>query len=153
MLTLTKKTEYALIAVAYLAERAGQSCSARQISAEYELPLPVLMNILKTMNHSGLVISTRGAKGGYRIGEDPANISLARLIDAVEGPIRFVACVGKNDADCCIGDCPIRKPVLRLHQKLNEFLEKTTLAEIVSGRNGIGDELPVSSEAVPGAAT
>ncbi|MDD4888531.1 MAG: Rrf2 family transcriptional regulator [Phycisphaerae bacterium] len=131
MLSLTKKTDYALIAMAYLAERPSQFCSARQISQEYSLPLPVLMNILKTLNHEGLVVSTRGAKGGYKIADDPAKVSLARLIDAVEGPIRFVQCVGKGEDDLCVGSCPIRGPVLKLHRKLNDFLEAATLADVV----------------------
>lgn len=131
MLSLTKKTDYALIAMAYLAERPGVYCSARQISKEYKLPLPVLMNILKTLNHSGLVVSTRGVRGGYKIADDPAKVSLARLIDAVEGPIRFVQCVGKTEEELCVGGCPIRGPVLKLHQKLNDFLEASTLAEVV----------------------
>lgn len=134
MLSLTKKTDYALIAMAYLADRPGDFCSARQIADEYKMPLPVLMNILKVLNHEGLVVSTRGAHGGYRIAHAPADISLARLIDAVEGPIRFVQCVGKSENDLCVGRCPIRGPVLKLHQKLNAFLESATLADMVTRR-------------------
>ena len=148
MLTLTKKTDYALIAMAYLAERPGQFCSARQIAKEYSLPLPVLMNILKTLNHNGLVVSTRGARGGYKIADDPIRISLARMIDAVEGPIRFVQCVGKSEAELCVGGCPIRGPVLRLHRKMNEFLEAATLAEMVGSQQSAIREEAISEEAV-----
>jgi len=142
MLSLTKKTDYALIAMAYLADRPDNFCSARQISEEYKLPLPVLMNILKTLNHNGLVISTRGAKGGYKIADDPSKISVARLIDAVEGPIRFVRCVGMSAEELCVGDCPIRGPVLKLHKKLNEFLELATLAEMVEKRPNAECQMP-----------
>ena len=149
MLTLTKKTDYALIAMAYLAERPGQFCSARQISREYSLPLPVLMNILKTLNHHKLVVSTRGSKGGYRMAGEPGQISLARLIDAVEGPVRFVQCVDRAEEDCCVsGGCPIRGPVLKLHAKLNEFLEAATLAELV-GRAGPPAEAAPVTDAQP----
>lgn len=139
MLTLTKRTDYALIAMAYLAGRPGQSCSARQISREFSMSLPVLMNILKTLHNHGLLISSRGPKGGYRIAADPANLSLAKLIHAVEGPVRFVQCIGKDGrpAKCELtGECPIRGPVMRLHEKLNGFLESATLADLIEpGRN------------------
>ncbi len=133
MLTLTKKTDYALIAMAFLADRPGQCCSARQIAAPYGMKLPVLMNILKTLHRRKLVGSVRGSKGGYRMAREPEQISLADLIEAVEGPIRFVHCADKDADDACIGDCPIRGPILRLHRQLSRFLETTTLADLVGG--------------------
>jgi len=136
MLALTRKTHYALIALAYLADRPGQCCSARRIAEEYLVPLPVLMNILKTLNRHGLVASTRGSKGGYRMAIDPNRMSLAELINVVEGPIRFVQCLDRKgrEANCSLFEaCPIRGPVMRLHVKLNQFLEAATLAEVIGG--------------------
>ena len=69
MIVLTRKTDYALVAMAHLAHHPGEEgiSSARDIADRYHVPLPVLMNILKTLNREGLVISVRGARGGYRL--------------------------------------------------------------------------------------
>src|SRR5580765_7307117 len=62
MLTLTRKTDYALIALAFLAERGGRTASARQIAADRGLPVPILMNILKELHRCGILKSSRGTK-------------------------------------------------------------------------------------------
>lgn len=92
MLTITKKTDYALIALAHLAERSGRVASAREIAEAYQLPLPLLMNILKNLHHHGLLRSTRGVKGGYQIKADLEATSLCDLIEIME-------CSGR------VGDC------------------------------------------------
>lgn len=86
MLCLSKKTEYALIALAYLAERPAEIVSAREIAQGFELPLPLLMNILKGLNRRGLLDSVRGAHGGYRLGSSVEMTSLYDLIHIVDGP-------------------------------------------------------------------
>ena len=65
MLSLTKKTDYALIALAYLAERPDRTVSAREIAGGFQMPVALVMNILKTLHHAKWLASTRGAKGGY----------------------------------------------------------------------------------------
>jgi Rrf2 family protein len=85
MLCLSKKSEYALIALGYLAERSGEIVSAREIAERFELPLPLLMNILKSLNRSGWLDSARGVRGGYRIGRALENVSLHELIQAIDG--------------------------------------------------------------------
>src|SRR5690349_21214519 len=85
MLCLTKKTEYALIALGYLAERPRETVSAREIAEGFDLPLPLLMNILKSMNRKGLLDSTRGAHGGYRLGKSLESASLQDLINTIDG--------------------------------------------------------------------
>ena len=90
MLSLTRKTEYALIALSHLASEPNRLASARGIADIYRIPLPVLTNVLKTLNRCELIKSERGARGGYRLAQEPKDISLASLIRAVEGPIRLV---------------------------------------------------------------
>src|SRR3954468_23154177 len=83
MLCLNRKTDYALTALAYIAG-SGRVCSAREISATHELPLPLLMNLLKTLNGHGLLDSARGSKGGYRIAKDLDRVSLHDLISMLD---------------------------------------------------------------------
>src|SRR5215469_1052283 len=85
MLTLSKKTDYALISLAYLAGHGGGVASARQIASAADLPLALLMQILKTLHQHGVLLSTRGVKGGYKLAADAEKISLLTLIRIVDG--------------------------------------------------------------------
>src|SRR6187551_3771583 len=81
MLRLSKKADYALISLGYLAEHAGQVVSAREIAERCGLPLPLLMNILKVLHQRGILRSTRG---GYRLVSDLAKLSLFELNELIE---------------------------------------------------------------------
>jgi Rrf2 family protein len=93
MLSLSKRVDYALIALAHLAERPGRVAPAREVAEAYDLPLPLLMNILKQLQQHGLVRSLRGTKGGYEISMDPTAVSLHDLIVIMEGPVQTTECV------------------------------------------------------------
>src|SRR5690242_17542517 len=95
MIYVSKKTDYALVALGYLAERQGRTASAREIAQTAEVPLNLLSNILKTLQHARIVQSTRGVKGGYQLCGDLGSISLWRLMDVLE---RVDA---KEGHDCC----------------------------------------------------
>lgn len=136
MLALTKKTDYALIAVSYLARQFGEVSSAREISQATHVALPILTNILKTLAGAGIVASERGANGGYSLARKPESVSLHELIHAVEGPFQFVQCVGtEGEAHHGLCElepwCPVRVPAMRVHDRLRSFLQTVTLAELV----------------------
>lgn len=138
MLALTKKTSYGLVAMAHLAKLdAGQIVSAREISELFGMPMALLMNVLKELCAAGYVESSRGARGGYRLARRPERINLADLIATIERPVRQTECVTHQSGDQqeCTMDmmarCPVADPVHRVHRKLNDFLKKVTLAEIV----------------------
>ena len=139
MLTLTKKVDYGLIALVHLATDDGHKASARQISEKFGVPLPILMNILKTLAHQGFVKSLRGAKGGYLLAFDPREISVGRLVRALEGPVRMVECVpplGANEDRCRVElRCPIKSAFWKLHSRLQRFLDEVTLADLASDRS------------------
>ncbi len=135
MLTLTRKTEYALIAVCHLARVGEKVVSARDIAEEHAVPLPLLMNVLKKLNRTGHVNSVRGARGGYVLKVKPEEFSLADLIEAVEGPVRFVRCSDTSGGGrpCArTGLCFIRSAVLKVHEKMRKFLSGVTIAEIAA---------------------
>src|SRR5579862_5799279 len=96
MISLTKKTDYALIALAYLGQHPGRVASAREIAEARNLPAALLMNILKELQHHGLLRSTRGVKGGYEIAADFNSVSLHQVIVALEGPVRLIECAGES---------------------------------------------------------
>ena len=155
MLSLTRKSDYALVALSYLGQQQGeeQAVSARKIADQFGLPLPLLMNILKSLSHAGLVTSTRGPQGGYVLSAKPDKVSILDVVNAIEGPIRVAMCTlqdGQESAGegleagsdtstpdkataCCpvAGMCPIEGPIRRLNQQLQGFLAGVTLADLL----------------------
>jgi Rrf2 family protein len=133
MLTLTKKTEYALIATCHLANVGQGIISARELAETYGVRLPLLMNVLKKLNQHGILRSVRGARGGYALALGPKQISLSRLIEAVEGPPRLVKCAlpQPNDPKCELsGACPVSGPMGKVHRMFGSFLTGVTVADV-----------------------
>jgi Rrf2 family protein len=133
MLCISKKTEYALAALAHLADKPGQTASAREIAHGANLPLALLMNILKNLQGHGLLQSTRGVKGGYRVARDLSSVSLHELIAIVE-------CQGRSVEDECgclehaadaIRMADSHGPVQALQFKLVKFLRDVRVADLV----------------------
>ena len=150
LLSMTRKADYAIVALADLARRGPARASAREISEGTRVPLPVLTNILHQLLHSGLVTSAMGAKGGYCLARPAAEISLAAMIDAIEGTFKLTICCeddGACDGDVCdLQDgCRIKEPVQRVHMRLRQFFDQVSLAQLAF--NGV--PIPVG---VPGGA-
>lgn len=135
MFALTRKTDYAIIALSHMAQNPGLICTAREIADKFHVPPALLMNVLKTMSQRELVRSIRGAKGGYTLALPADQVTLATIIEAVEGPIRFTMCSAQRepeDPGCDLFEfCPIKRPIQGIHDKLAGFLEQVTLEDIV----------------------
>src|SRR5687768_5845378 len=132
MLTLSKKADYALITLAYLAERSDRVSSAREIAASHDLPLPLLMNLLKLLHQHGFLRSTRGSKGGYRIGENLDGFSLYDLLSVLQCSARAGDCGCLEDVRPARslrvgGTGPIHGPARALHYRLQRFLKEVRL--------------------------
>ncbi len=136
MLRLTRKTDYALVALARLAEHAGpEPMSARELAEGIHAPRALLTAVLKQLQHAGLVSSRRGVHGGYALSRAPEAINMLEVIAAVEGPVQLTLCCGDEHDDevpCSIeAHCQIGTQVQRLNQRLNAFLEETFLADLI----------------------
>lgn len=149
MLSLTRKTDYALVALASLARSTKRGpkggpaeplrASAHDLADELHLPLPVLRNILKTLAQHGLLSSTQGSSGGYGLAKPANDITLADVIEAMEGPMRLAVCCpiaeGAAEQHCFREDsCRIKATVRRVHDSLRQFLDTVSLADIASDR-------------------
>jgi Rrf2 family protein len=139
MLCLSKKTEYALVALAHLAEQPGRIASAREIAESQSLPGALLVNILKNLQCHGVLRSTRGVKGGYQVERDLASLPLDELIAIVD-------CEGHSaTGDCGCQDATrdaaggfgrnrvasAHGPVQALQFKLVRFLKEVRVADLV----------------------
>lgn len=137
LLSLTRKSDYALVALTHLARRPDALSSAREIADAYHIPVPILMNILKTLSRAGMVTSVRGARGGYRLAADPEEISLHRVVRAMEGPVTLFACA-QDGANGSAGGCekqnwcPITASARIISARLETFLKGVTLAELLA---------------------
>jgi Rrf2 family protein len=136
MLGFTRKTDYALVALATLADAAGGRLSARQISERHGVPLSLLMNVLKDLVGIGLVSSTRGARGGYALARSPEGISVQDVVAATEGPIRVAACCSEEEETPCsdcrvVVTCPVSHSLRRINDRINDYLAGVTLADLI----------------------
>jgi Rrf2 family protein len=130
--TICKRTDYALIALAHMAERPGRVCSAREIAQAYRLPLALLMKILKTLHHGGIVDSSRGVKGGYLIKADLAAISLFdlnRMIESGDGRMGQGRIATETFAP---RTWPAAAPLQALHWGWLRFLQGMKVSELVT---------------------
>ena len=124
MLCLSRKTEYALLALGYLAERPGRIVGARDLAVAYALPTALLMNILKTLQQHRLLVSRRGMRGGYQVGADLERVSLHDLIRMLEGKV-------EAGCDHERGRGSAEAPIAALHFKMMQFLRDVSLADLV----------------------
>ncbi|MCP4784831.1 MAG: Rrf2 family transcriptional regulator [Fuerstiella sp.] len=128
---ISQTVEYALRAVATIAQHEGQPCTARKIAEITEVPLPYLSKLMQGLVRGGLVNSQRGLHGGFVLAKDPEDFTILDVVGVVE-PIRRIR------------ECPLKiqshgKTLCPLHRRLDKALEatetifgETTLAEVLS---------------------
>ncbi|MCC7242466.1 MAG: Rrf2 family transcriptional regulator [Acidobacteria bacterium] len=134
MLRLSKKSDYALIAVKHLATRQNGTgaSSAREISEAYSIPLELLAKILQRLVRARLLVSVQGTRGGYRLARPAPAISVADVIQAVDGPLTVTAC-SPDDHDCDqFGTCNVRDPLWRIKSRILETLTTVSVAELAA---------------------
>ena len=112
MLRLSKKADYALIAMKHLALRGDRgSSSAREIAELYDIPIELMAKVLQRLVQRGLLVSQQGTRGGYQLGRGPSQVSVADVIQAIEGPVTVTAC-STDDGQCeQFSKCNIGKPL------------------------------------------
>lgn len=133
MLKLTKKVDYGLMAIAYIAWNHGERVvNTKEIAEAYSIPVELLAKILQRMVKGGLITSLSGPKGGYSLSTSPSDITVARIIEAVEGNINILNCSEEESSRCYQFDrCSIRTPMQRLEHRIVDMLNKTTLEELI----------------------
>ena len=133
MLRLSKKADYALMAMKHLAGRAAApSSSAREIAEQYDIPIELMAKVLQRLVRTGLLISTQGTRGGYTLSRPPAAISVVDVIQAIDGPLTVTACSSEN-SDCeQYSKCNIRDPLWQIKERIVATLGTVTIAEMAA---------------------
>ena len=147
MLELSRKSDYALRAVIYLAriapERYGR---VSEIAKAKDIPQAFLAQILPLLANRGVVKSQQGAHGGYALARSPEAISFLDVIESVEGPLRLNKCVEGQHDDCTILDsCEMHHVWNQAQTQVVGFLRNVTMADMLSAPHHRGSG-PVAIE-------
>jgi Rrf2 family protein len=134
MLRLSKKADYALMAMKHLALRGDRgSSSAREIAALYDIPIELMAKVLQRLVRRGLLASHQGTRGGYRLARGPAQISVADVIQAIDGPVAVTACSTDEGQQCeQFAKCNVRDPLWRVRERILAALGECTIAELAA---------------------
>ncbi len=131
MLRLSKLTDYASVILSFMAKDNMQVHAAMEIATVTGIALPTVSKILKLLVNSDVLISTRGAKGGYVLARLPEDISVAAIISALEGPIALTECsISQQGCEQASG-CDIRGNWSLINQTIHNALESVTLADLI----------------------
>lgn len=133
MLRLSKKADYALMAMKHLALRGDRSSSsAREIAELYDIPIELMAKVLQKLVRRGLLASHQGTRGGYQLARTPQTISVADVIQAIEGPVTVTAC-STEEGNCeQFSKCNVRDPLWRVRERILTALGECTIAELAA---------------------
>lgn len=132
MLRMTKQADYGIVLMTHLASAHDrQQVSAPDLGAETRIPLPMVSKILKLLVRAGLLISHRGVKGGYALARPAREISVAALIEALDGPIAFTECIEEAPGSCSQESvCGVKENWQKINAVVRLALESITLADL-----------------------
>ncbi len=135
MLSMTKRADYALLALSYLASVAGDAprrlVNTKEIADQFEIPQELLAKLLQTLAKNGLVASHPGPTGGYRLLRPARNISVAEVMTLVDGPVALLNCSNGQGETCKqFSKCTIRDPLAEIESRVKTLLEAISIAEI-----------------------
>ncbi|MDX2471382.1 MAG: Rrf2 family transcriptional regulator [SAR324 cluster bacterium] len=134
MLKISKKADYALVALSHL-QTTTKPVSAKEIAGAYDLSAQMLANVLKCLANEGFVASTRGSLGGYSLAKHPGEISVGEVIMVFEAGSGFSDCSSKEKECNAAPNCPAMKPMLMINKKIKGFMDSLSLADIAQHQN------------------
>lgn len=132
MLRLTKKADYGLMALKYLAEHPDEaSLSAKEIAEAYHIPPQLLAKILQLLAREGLLRSHAGMNGGYTLARQPQNITAFEVIRIIDGPLFITSCVTESGICDLTSSCTIKEPLARVNDSISDVLRKIRISDLV----------------------
>jgi Rrf2 family protein len=131
MLKLTKKADYALMAMKHLADHvADGSASAKDVADSFGMPPEALAKILQRLAKAGLLISHHGTNGGYRLARAANTISAYEVIQAIDGPLFITSCITVR-GECDQSDrCNIREPLRKVNESIEGVLKRIKISHM-----------------------
>ncbi len=141
MLKFSKKADYALMALQHIAAvQFGDVTKARivntkEIAEEHNIPLELLAKVLQALAKHGVVESQNGPKGGYLLARHARLITIAQVLEAIEGPLGITECYHVKDGSSCEQHdrCNIRTPLLKIQDSIAQLLNSMTVEDMMGG--------------------
>ena len=144
MLKLSKKADYALMALQYMATVQNGEMNAfnihrvvntKEIAEEHLIPLELLAKVLQTLAKHEMIESQNGPKGGYVLAREPRDISIAQVLEAIEGRLGIADCYHeKDDRALCeqMEHCNIRTPLLKVQESIMQLLNSMSIEDMMA---------------------
>jgi FeS assembly SUF system regulator len=131
MLRLSRKADYALIALKHLAQYGrNDALSANDIADSYGISAPLLAKVLQRLAKKELVQARHGSSGGYTLARDPAVVTALEVIQAIDGPLTITSCSTRR-GDCDhVTNCTVREPLRRINDTILTALNEVTLSQM-----------------------
>ena len=123
MLKISRKVEYALIALRHLQGlKKEELASAKELAVSYGVPKELLAK-------KNIIDAVKGPNGGYRLAIDPENMRLTEFFEVIEGPMGIMDCYFDSGCEQLDG-CTIRTPINRINDSIRTMFNNMTLAEV-----------------------
>src|SRR5450755_2968276 len=130
MLRMGKLTDYATVVLASLAQDPGRHRAAAELAQSTRLSRPTVSKVLKGLQRAGMVISSRGAQGGYRLARRPEQITATQILDVFEGPIAITECSGAASRCGIERQCRVGAGWQRVNSAIRRALDDVTLRQL-----------------------
>jgi FeS assembly SUF system regulator len=130
VLRISKLTDYATLLLALLAKESATRHTATGLALRSRLPATTVSKLLKQLQRSGLVESTRGLHGGYHLARPARQITAAAILDALEGPLALTECATGHSQCDLQSNCSVGGSWQRINQAIRQSLQEITLAEL-----------------------
>jgi Rrf2 family protein len=136
MLRLTKKADYGLMALKYLAEQSVLSAnpaaqSAKDIAEAYHIPPQLLAKILQTLAKAGILVSHAGTNGGYSLARPAGDITAFEVIRAIDGPLFITSCITIHGTCDLAGHCTIKEPLRKVNDSIKDLLSGIHISDLI----------------------
>ena len=130
MLKITRKVEYALIALRHMQlKQPEELTSTKEIATRYGVPQQLLAKTLQHMARDGIIEAVQGSAGGYRVSTNLDQMSMKDFFEKLEGPLGMMDCY--FDSDCIqIGTCNIRVPIQRINDNMRNLFSQMSVQEV-----------------------
>jgi FeS assembly SUF system regulator len=125
-----KLTDYATVVLASLAQEPARHRAAAELAERTRLSHPTVSKVLKGLQRAGMVISSRGSHGGYRLARSPEQITAAQILDVFEGPIAITECSGASSQCGIERQCRVGGAWQRVNAAIRRALEEVTLRQL-----------------------
>lgn len=143
MFKLGKLTDYGTVVMTALAAEPHSLRNVQELASRTHIAVPTVAKLLKLLSKAGLVESSRGAHGGYRLARSPEQMSIADIVRALEGPIALTGC-SIHGGGCLIeSHCGARSNWRLISEAIREALESVTLAQMARPVAGTSSAHPI----------